>query len=193
MEKAGLSSLDWRGEWKSSGISELLSHGHAWALGNDWMDKIMVEMSFRLALREGRGSDIWQELKVEILVFWGERSQLEPGQEASWYLPGKVWWVCPSRGRPWGTHKACCRDYISRLAWEHLGFPLRSWGGGWGQCLGFPAHSYPCDQDLVLDQCLQEKDEEMHYLLYSSWKDRLNIWMNFWYDWTTAVENLNIN
>ena len=39
-------------------------------------------------------------------------------------VPREVFWACPSRRRPRGRPRTHWRDYISRLAWEHLGVSL---------------------------------------------------------------------
>ncbi|KAK3532138.1 hypothetical protein QTP86_008588 [Hemibagrus guttatus] len=38
-------------------------------------------------------------------------------------LPGEVFWACPTGKRPRGRPRTCWRDYVSQLAWEHLGVP----------------------------------------------------------------------
>ncbi|KAK3530122.1 hypothetical protein QTP86_014798 [Hemibagrus guttatus] len=39
-------------------------------------------------------------------------------------LPGEVFRACPTGKRPRGRPRTHWRDYVSRLAWEHLGVPL---------------------------------------------------------------------
>ena len=39
-------------------------------------------------------------------------------------VPREVFWACPSRRRPRGRPRTHWRDYIPRLAWEHLGVSL---------------------------------------------------------------------
>ncbi|TWW81679.1 hypothetical protein D4764_01G0014940 [Takifugu flavidus] len=82
-----------------------------------------------LSLRDRvRSSAIREELGVEPLLLRVERSQMRwlghlvrmsPG-----YLPGEVFWACPSGRRPPGRSRALWRNYVSRLVWEHLGIPL---------------------------------------------------------------------
>jgi len=83
-----------------------------------------------LSLRDRvRSSDIRRELGVEPLLLRVERSQLRwfgylirmpPGR-----LPLEVFRTRPTGRRPWGRPRTRCRDYISLLAWEHLGIPQK--------------------------------------------------------------------
>ncbi|TWW57360.1 hypothetical protein D4764_07G0000790, partial [Takifugu flavidus] len=75
-----------------------------------------------------RSSAIQEELGVEPLLLRVERNQMRwlghlvrmpPGR-----LPGEVSRACPSGRRPPGRPRTRWRDYVSRLAWEHLGIPL---------------------------------------------------------------------
>ncbi len=74
-----------------------------------------------------RSSVTREELRVEPLLLDIERSQLRwlghlfrmpPG-----HLPGEVFRVRPTGRRPRGRPRMRWRDYVSRLAWEHLGIP----------------------------------------------------------------------
>ncbi|KAK3546928.1 hypothetical protein QTP86_005132, partial [Hemibagrus guttatus] len=38
-------------------------------------------------------------------------------------LPGEVFRACPTGKKPWGKPRTSWRDYVSRLAWKHLGVP----------------------------------------------------------------------
>ncbi len=96
-----------------------------------------TEMSFlrRVAgrsLRDRvRSSVTREELRVEPLLLHIERGQLRwlghlfrmpPGR-----LPWKVFQARPTGRRPRGRPRTRWRDYVSRLAWERLGVPLKSW------------------------------------------------------------------
>ncbi|KAI3364874.1 hypothetical protein L3Q82_000929 [Scortum barcoo] len=75
-----------------------------------------------------RSSVTREELGVEPLLLRIERSQLRwlghlfrmpPGR-----LPREVFQACPTGRRPPdGRPRTRWRDYVSRLAWEHLGVP----------------------------------------------------------------------
>ncbi|KAK7886862.1 hypothetical protein WMY93_026483 [Mugilogobius chulae] len=78
-----------------------------------------------------RSSVTREELGVEPLLLHVERSQLRwlghlfrmpPGR-----LPGEVFRACPTGRRPRGRPRTRWRDYVSRLAWERLGIPQKSW------------------------------------------------------------------
>ncbi|KAI3372494.1 hypothetical protein L3Q82_022695 [Scortum barcoo] len=83
-----------------------------------------------------RSSVTREELGVEPLLLHIERSQLRwlghlfrmpPGR-----LPREVFQACPTGRRPRGRPRTRWRDYVSRLAWERLGIPRKSWR----KCLG---------------------------------------------------------
>ncbi|KAI3366339.1 hypothetical protein L3Q82_000503 [Scortum barcoo] len=85
-----------------------------------------------------RSSVTREELRVEpLLLLRIERSQLRwlghlfrmpPGR-----LPREVFQACPTGRRPRGkTQDTLERLYVSRLAWERLGSPRKSWR----KCLG---------------------------------------------------------
>ena len=72
-----------------------------------------------------RSSAIWEELRVEPLFLHPERSQIRwlghlvrmpPG-----LLPGEVIRARPISRKSPGQLRISWRDYVSRLAWEHLG------------------------------------------------------------------------
>ncbi|KAI3369821.1 hypothetical protein L3Q82_024647 [Scortum barcoo] len=74
-----------------------------------------------------RSSVTREELGVEPLLLCIKRSQLRwlghlfrmpPGR-----LPREVFQACPTGRRPYGRPRTCWRDYVSRVAWEHLGVP----------------------------------------------------------------------
>ena len=74
-----------------------------------------------------RSSAIREGLGAEPLLLCVERSQLRwighllrmpPG-----HLPREVFQTCPARRRPRGRPRTRWKDYISMLAWEHLGIP----------------------------------------------------------------------
>ncbi|KAK3565649.1 hypothetical protein QTP86_013330 [Hemibagrus guttatus] len=112
-----------------------LTYGHEpWVMTERVRSRIQVaEMSFlrRVAgrsLRDRVRSSVTQEeLGVEPLLLHIERGQLRwlghlfrmpPGR-----LPGEVFRACPTGKRPRGRPRTRWRDYVSRLAWEHLGVP----------------------------------------------------------------------
>ncbi|KAK3555889.1 hypothetical protein QTP86_029801, partial [Hemibagrus guttatus] len=112
-----------------------LTYGHElWVMTERVRSRIQVaEMSFlhRVAgrsLRDRvRSSVTREELGVEPLLLHIERGQLRwlghlfrmpPG-----HLPGEVFRACPTGKRPRGRPRTRWRDYVSRLAWEHLGVP----------------------------------------------------------------------
>ena len=96
-------------------------------MGNDRKN----EMSFlcrvaRLSLRDRmRSSDSRRELGVEPLLLLVERGQLRSFEHLIWMPPGRLpLEVYRSAGRrPRATPRTRWRDYISHLAWEHLGVP----------------------------------------------------------------------
>ncbi|KAK3512930.1 hypothetical protein QTP70_029086, partial [Hemibagrus guttatus] len=113
-----------------------LTYGHElWVMTERVRSRIpAAEMSFlrRVAgcsLRDRvRSSVTWEELGVEPLLLHIERGHLRwlghlfrmpPGR-----LPGEVLRACPTGKRPRGRPRTRWRDYVSRLAWEHLGVPL---------------------------------------------------------------------
>ena len=74
-----------------------------------------------------RSSAIREGLAVELLLLCVEKSQLRwfghlmripPGR-----LPREVFLARPTGRRPRGRPKTRWRDYISSVAWEHLGIP----------------------------------------------------------------------
>ena len=81
-----------------------------------------------LSLRDRvRSSVIREGLGVEPLLLRIERSQMRwlehlvkmpPGH------PGEVFRARPTGRRPRGRPRTRWKDYVSRLAWEHLGVPL---------------------------------------------------------------------
>ncbi|KAK3571512.1 hypothetical protein QTP86_012861 [Hemibagrus guttatus] len=112
-----------------------LTYGHElWVMTERVRSRIQAaEMSFlrRVAgrsLRDRvRSSVTWEELGVEPLLLHIERGQLRwlghlfrmpPGR-----FPGGVFRACPTGKRPRGRPRTRWRDYVSRLAWEHLGVP----------------------------------------------------------------------
>ncbi|KAK3542767.1 hypothetical protein QTP70_002969 [Hemibagrus guttatus] len=112
-----------------------LTYGHElWVMTERVRSRIQAaEMSFlrRVAgrsLRDRvRSSVTREELGVEPLLLHIERGQLmwlghlfrmPPGR-----LPGEVFRACPTRKRPRGRPRTRWRDYVSRLAWEHLRVP----------------------------------------------------------------------
>ncbi|KAK3539668.1 hypothetical protein QTP70_011124 [Hemibagrus guttatus] len=112
-----------------------LTYGHElWVMTERVRSRIQAaEMSFlcRVAgrsLRDRvRSSVTREELRVEPLLLHIERGQLRwlghlfrmpPG-----HLPGEVFRACPTGKRPRGRPRTRWRDYVFRLAWEHLGVP----------------------------------------------------------------------
>ncbi|KAK3542716.1 hypothetical protein QTP70_000099 [Hemibagrus guttatus] len=112
-----------------------LTYGHElWVMTERVRSRIQTaEMSFLRrvvgrSLRDRVKSSVtWKELGVEPLLLHNERGQLRwlghlfrmpPGR-----LPGEVFWACPTGKRPQGRPRTRWRDYVSRLAWERLGFP----------------------------------------------------------------------
>ncbi|KAK3524832.1 hypothetical protein QTP86_007573 [Hemibagrus guttatus] len=112
-----------------------LTYGHElWVMTERVRSRIQAaEMSFlrRVAghsLRDRVRSSVTQEeLGAEPLLLHIERGQLRwlghlfrmpPG-----HLPGEVFRACPTGKRPRGRPRTRWRDYVSRLAWEHLGVP----------------------------------------------------------------------
>ncbi|KAK3507851.1 hypothetical protein QTP70_001422 [Hemibagrus guttatus] len=110
-----------------------LTYGHElWVITERVRSRIQAaEMSFlcRVAgrsLRDRVRSFVTrEELGVEPLLLHIKRGQLRwlghlfrmpPGR-----LPGEVFRACPTGKRPRGRPRTCWRDYVSRLAWEHLG------------------------------------------------------------------------
>ncbi|KAK3558236.1 hypothetical protein QTP86_013969 [Hemibagrus guttatus] len=112
-----------------------LTYGHElWVMTERVRSRIQAaEMSFRRrvagrSLRDRvRSSVTREELGVEPLLLHIERGQLRwlghlfrmpPGR-----LPGEVFRACPTGKRPRGRPRTRWRDYVFRLAWEHLGIP----------------------------------------------------------------------
>ncbi|KAK3510218.1 hypothetical protein QTP70_030444, partial [Hemibagrus guttatus] len=112
-----------------------LTYGHElWVMTERVRSRIQAaEMSLlrRVAgrsLRDRvRSSVTREELGVEPLLLRIERGQLRwlghlfrmpPGR-----LPGEVFRACPTGKRPRGRPRTRWRDYVFRLAWEHLGVP----------------------------------------------------------------------
>ncbi|KAK3528646.1 hypothetical protein QTP70_006351 [Hemibagrus guttatus] len=112
-----------------------LTYGHElWVMTERVRSRIQAaEMSFlrRVAgrfLRDRvRSSVTREELGVEPLLLHIERGQLRwlghlfrmpPGR-----LSGEVFRACPTGKRPRGRPRTRWRDYVFRLAWEHLGVP----------------------------------------------------------------------
>nr|XP_049577496.1 glycine receptor subunit alpha-3 isoform X1 [Syngnathus scovelli] len=113
----------------------ILTYGHElWVVTERTRSRIQAaEMSFLrrmsgLSLRDRvRSSVIRERLGVESLLLHVERSQMRwlghlirmpPGR-----LPGEVFRACPAGRRPRGRPRTRWRDYVSQLAWEHLGIP----------------------------------------------------------------------
>ena len=112
-----------------------LTYGHElWVVIERPRSRVQVaEMSFLrrvagLPFRDRvRSSVIREELGVDPLLLRVERSQMRwfghlvrmpPGR-----LPGEVFRARPTGRRPWGRPRTRWRDYVSQLAWEHLGIP----------------------------------------------------------------------
>ncbi len=112
-----------------------LTYGHElWVMTERTRSRIQAaEISFlrrvaRRSLRDRvRSSVTREELRVEQLLLDIARSQLRwvrhlfrmpPGG-----LPGEVLRARPTGRRLRGRPRTCCRDYVSRLAWERLGIP----------------------------------------------------------------------
>ena len=105
-----------------------------WVVAESTRLRIQVaKMSFLprvagLSLRDRvRSSDIWRELGVEPLLLRVERSQLRWFRHLTRMPPGRlpleVFRARPTGRRPRGRPRTRWRDYISLLAWEHLGIP----------------------------------------------------------------------
>ena len=112
-----------------------LTYGHeGWVMTERTRSRIQsVEMGFfrrvaSVSLRDRvRSSVIREWLGVEPLLLCIERSQLRwfghlvrmpPGR-----FPWEVFQAHPAGRRPRGRPRTSWRDYISTLAWEHLGIP----------------------------------------------------------------------
>ncbi|KAI3357120.1 hypothetical protein L3Q82_015585, partial [Scortum barcoo] len=124
-----------------------LTYGHElWVMTERIRSRIQAaEMSFlrRVAGRSLRDrvrsfGHFREELGVEPLLLHIERSQLRwlghlfrmpPGR-----LPREVFQACPTGRRPRGRPRTRWRDYVSRLAWERLGSPRKSWRICLGRC-----------------------------------------------------------
>ena len=116
-----------------------LTYGHElWVVTKRTRSRIQAaEMGFLrrvsgLSLRDRVRSSVIQEgLGVEPLLLRIERSQMR------WlghlvrmplgHLPGDVFRAHPIGRRPRGRPRTRWRDYVSRLAWERLGVPRKSW------------------------------------------------------------------
>ncbi|TWW62327.1 R2DM Retrovirus-related Pol polyprotein from type II retrotransposable element [Takifugu flavidus] len=122
--------------WKAKLYVPVLTYGHQrWVMTKGTRSRIQAaEMSFLrrvagLSLRDRvRSSDIREGLGVEPLLLHIERSQLGSlghlARMPSGCLPLEVFLTCPTGRRPRGWPRTRWRDYISRLAWERVGFPL---------------------------------------------------------------------
>ena len=113
-----------------------LTYGNElWVVNERTKSRVQVaEMSFLcrvagLSLRDRvRSSVIREELGVDPLLLRVERSQMRwlghlvrmPPRR----LPGEVFRARPTGRRPRWRPRTRWRDYVSRLAWEHLGIPL---------------------------------------------------------------------
>uniref|UniRef100_A0AAQ4R3P6 Reverse transcriptase domain-containing protein n=1 Tax=Gasterosteus aculeatus aculeatus TaxID=481459 RepID=A0AAQ4R3P6_GASAC len=112
-----------------------LTYGHeGWVMTERTRSRVQAaKMGFLrrvagVSLRDRvRSSAIREELGVEPLLLCVERSQLRwfghlvrmpPGR-----LPREVFQARPAGKRPRGRPRTRWRDYISALAWEHLGIP----------------------------------------------------------------------
>ena len=130
-----------------------LNYGHElWVVTERMRSRIQVaKMSFLcrvagLSLRDRvRSSDIWERLRVELLLLHIERSQLRWVRHVVKMPPGSmpIWEETP--GQP--------KDTLERLyflAWEVLVSPWRSWWKWLGRgTSGSPCSSCcPCDPDL---------------------------------------------
>ncbi|KAK7896322.1 hypothetical protein WMY93_021647 [Mugilogobius chulae] len=144
-----------------------LTYGHElWVMTERTRSRIQaVEMSFlrRVAgrsLRDRvRSSVTREELGVEPLLLHVERSQLRwlghlfrmpPGR-----LPREVFRACPTGRRPRGRPRTRWRDYVSRLAWERLGIPQKSWR----KCVGIGKSGPPCSDCCLRDPTPDEAEE----------------------------------
>ena len=108
-----------------------------------------------------RSSDIWEKLRVELLLLPVEGTHLKCFRHLVRMSPGSllgdVFWPNSSGRRPRGRPRTHWRDYISWLAWEHLGVPPRSllkW-------LGRGAPGSPCSGCCPSDQDKQQKTSQM--------------------------------
>ena len=102
-----------------------LTYGHElWVMTESIRSRIQAaEMSFLRrvvgrSLRDRvRSSVTREELGVEPLLLHIEHLYwMPPGR-----LPQEVFLACPTGRRPRGRPRACWSDYVTRLAWEHLG------------------------------------------------------------------------
>ncbi|KAI3354568.1 hypothetical protein L3Q82_019072 [Scortum barcoo] len=75
------------------------------------------------------------------LRWLGHLFRMPPGR-----LPREVFQACPTGRRPRGRPRTRWRDYVSRLAWERLGVPRKSWR----KCLGIVAEPIQKTTEAVL-------------------------------------------
>ncbi|KAK3550660.1 hypothetical protein QTP70_002363 [Hemibagrus guttatus] len=125
-----------------------LTYGHElWVMTESLRSRIQVaEMSFlrRVAgrsLRDRvRSSVTREELGVEPLLLH-IKGAVEVARASVSDASRTSPWGCPTGKRPRGRPRTRWRDYVSRLAWEHLGGPSgRAGGSVWGEGgLGIPA------------------------------------------------------
>ncbi|KAI2646443.1 Staphylococcal secretory antigen SsaA [Labeo rohita] len=113
-----------------------LIYGHElWVMTERTRSRIQAaEMTFlhrvagRILRDRVRSSVTQQEFEVEPLLLHVERNQLRwLGQLFRMppeHVPGEVFWACPTGRRPRRRPRTCWRDYVSQLAWQHLGIPL---------------------------------------------------------------------
>lgn len=101
-----------------------------------------VERNFALLRDRARSSVTWEELGEPLLLHM-KKSQLR------WlgHLFVCLFRACATKRRPRGKPRTCWGNYISRLAWEHLGIPLVELEEGRGRGKsGYPcSDSYPGD------------------------------------------------
>ncbi|KAK3562555.1 hypothetical protein QTP86_002034 [Hemibagrus guttatus] len=112
-----------------------LTYGHElWVMTErvrSWIQAAEMSFLHRVAgrsLRDRVRSSVTREkLGVELLLLHIERGQLRWLGHLFWMppgcLPGEVFRACPTGKRPRGRPRTRWRDYVSRLAWEHLGVP----------------------------------------------------------------------
>ncbi|KAG1932899.1 hypothetical protein F2P79_020886 [Pimephales promelas] len=146
-----------------------LTYGHElWVMTERTRSRMQAaEMSFlhRVAgrsLRDRvRSSVTREELRVEPLLLHIERGQLRwlghlfrmpPGR-----LPGEVFRARPTGRRPRGRPRTRWRDYVSRLAWECLGIPQKSWS----KCLGRGKSGHLCLDCCPRDPAPDERKKMM--------------------------------
>ncbi|XDV13498.1 hypothetical protein PO909_001890 [Leuciscus waleckii] len=150
-----------------------LTYGHElWVMTERTRSRIQAaEMSFlrRVAgrsLRDRvRSSVTREELRVEPLLLHIKRGQLRwlghlfrmpPGCTFREGVP-----ACPTGRRPRGRHRTRWRDCVSRLSWECLGVPRKSWR----KCLWRGKSGHPC-----LDCCPRDPAPDK--------RKKMDGWMN---------------